>query len=176
MMVMVSPALWFSLAVLVVSTSGPQKQLSLDGIIHHGLICSLFLLLDRQHRILAYLRSGISGGVGVLEGHERLLIRRLFQLLILRPLDQSVNTPLSQQVSLHFFRSPGLATRGSIIHPIHAGASLLSARSFLQVLEFLNFPLLGSLFHDLINLFAFFEGFLFLFPYLLLVAHEHRVC
>jgi hypothetical protein len=96
MMVMVFPALVLSIAILVILARSFQEQLPFDWVRHHGFVSGLFLFLDSQHGVFSNFGSSISDRIGVLQSHKRLLLGGLFQLLIIRPFDQSVNPSLAQ--------------------------------------------------------------------------------
>ena len=63
---MVFPALVLSFLVIIFFSSRLEQHFPLDWIVHHSIVCRLFLLLDREHGILSDLGSGVSRGVCVL--------------------------------------------------------------------------------------------------------------
>lgn len=79
------------------------------GIIHHRLVCGLFLFLDRKKRVFTDLGRGISSCVGILSLQKGILLGGLLQFLILRALEEVINPSLAQKISLHFLRSAWLA-------------------------------------------------------------------
>src|SRR5271156_686597 len=152
------------------SSGGLEKHPSLRRIIHHCFVGCLFLLFDGKHRVLSHFSRRISCSVGILQRHERVLLCRLFQLLIIGALDQSVYSTFSKQVALHFFRCAWLPIRSlSIIHPVDTRQSLCATACLGKFLNLLNMALFLSLLHHLVCFLALLERFSFLFPYSLLV-------
>ena len=152
------------------SSGGLEKHPSLRRIIHHCFVGCLFLLFDGKHRVLSHFSRRISCSVGILQRHERVLLCRLFQLLIVGALDQSVYSAFSKQVAFHFFCRAQLPIRSlSIIHPVDTRQSLCATACLGKLLYLLNMALFLSLLHHLVCFLALLERFSFLFPYSLLV-------
>lgn len=86
-----------------------EQLSSSHGIIHHRLVCGLFLFLDRKQRVFADLGRRVSSSVGILSLQKRILLGGLLQFLILRALEEIVNPSLAQEIPFHFLRSALLA-------------------------------------------------------------------
>jgi hypothetical protein len=148
-----------------------EKHPSLHRIIHHCFVGCLFLLFDGKHRILPHFSRSISCSVGILQRHERVLLCRPFQLLIIGALDQSVYSAFSKQVAFHFFCRARLPVCSlSIIHPLDTRQSLCATARLGKLLYLLNMALFLSLLHHLVRFLALLERFSFFFPYSLLVG------
>lgn len=170
--VAVSAMFVFLLRSVICSRS--LKQLSpSNGIIHHCFVCSLLLFLDRKHWIFPDFSSCISQCICILRRQKRLLVGRFLQLLVVRSLNQSVNTPLSQEIAFHFFRGSKLSVCRPAIHPINSILAFLATGAFLQFLELLYLPLFLAFPHHLVDTLALLERFLFCQPPLLLVLLEN---
>ena len=107
----------------------------------------MLLALDGQQRVISDLGCCVTRIVGILLEHEALLPCVLLQLLVLRALDQIVDTSLSQEVCLRLLCRAGLAIAGPLVHPVHAIDTLATTGS-------LELPLklfLGTLLLNLID-------------------------
>ena len=109
----------------------------------------------------------------MLQCHEAILRSLLLQLLVLSALDQPIDSPLAQEISLHFLGGSSRATRRSLVHPVHA-IDALSASCCLELgLDFFLCALLFQLLDPLLGALSFIEGLFLFLPHPPLVAHEH---
>ena len=152
-----------------------EQQAPSHGIVHQRFVSSLFLLLNRQHRILPNLARCVPRRVRILQRHKPTLIRPLLQLLIIRPLDQRINPSLAKQVPLHFFSSASLAGGGAGVHPVDPGLFAGPASGLLHFLKLFDLALLLQFFDAFLGAFALLERFLLFVVDPLLVGHEHGV-
>jgi hypothetical protein len=147
----------------VIFPSSCHQHLPLHRITHHGLVCGLLLLLDRQHRVAGNLGSRVAQGVCILvQGHETLLTGILFQRLGFVALHQAVQSALSQQIALHLLRHTARARPSrsrAIIHPIHTIHTFSPTSGFLKTLEILDLALFGALLEHLISFLALLQRF-----------------
>lgn len=108
------------LVFLVINAHRCQQLPPLDWIVHHRLVCLLFLPLDREQRVLPDLGRHIAriGGRGR-RCDKGVLARLLLQLLHLVVLEKLVDAPLAEEVSLVFGGIARLAVGRSRVHPFH---------------------------------------------------------
>lgn len=147
----------------------------LNRVVQHGVIGRLLLSLDGQERIVANLGGSVSRAVGILQRHEAVLPRRLFQLLVLGALDDVIYPPLAQQVGLHLLCRPGLAICRALIHPVDTIRSLFTSRSLELPLEVLLCALFLDFIDALLRAFALCESLLLLFVDGSLIALQSRM-
>jgi hypothetical protein len=109
----------------------------------------------------------------MLQCHEAILRSLLLQLLVLRALDQAIDSSLPQKISFHLLCCSRLSARRSLVHPVYTIDSLSAACCLKLGLDFLLCTLLLQLFDPLFGALAFIESFLFFLPHPPLIAHEH---
>ena len=68
----VLPVLSLLPVILLILTSSLEKRSTLDRVVHHCFEGLIGALLDREHRIIAYLGCGIPERVRVLQRHKGL--------------------------------------------------------------------------------------------------------
>jgi hypothetical protein len=109
----------------------------------------------------------------MLQRHKAILRSLLLQFLVLRALDQAIDTPLPKKISLHLLGRTSLATRWSLVHPVHTINSFSAACCLELGLDLLLCPLLLELLDPLLGALTLIECFLFFLPHPPLIAHEH---
>jgi hypothetical protein len=146
---------------------GGHDLAALDRIVHYCLVACLLLPLDFQQRV------GLDLGGHVPRRGRRLprqeVILGLFCLLLFGRLDQMVDSPLAQEVSLAIFGISALAVRGTIVQPVDAVDSFPATCRLELALGFFPRPLFFELLDTLLGPLPLLEGFLLSFVHLLLV-------
>jgi hypothetical protein len=98
-------------------------------------------------------------------------IRALLQFLVIGVVleQDTVDSSLSQEISLHLLRVVAGGAGGRLVHPIDSIKLLRLAGSFLEALELLYLSFFFTLAFHLVDAFALVQRALFLLPYALLV-------
>lgn len=151
---------------------GGQQLSPPDRVVHHGLVGSLLLPLNRQQGIFSDLGSRISRRIRILKGHEAVLPGRLLQLLVLGALDEIVDSSLSEKIRLSFLARANLAVGGALVHPVDSIDSLLSTRGFKLPLQLFLGALLLDFVDSLLGALALGECLLLFIPDGLLISPQ----
>ena len=111
----------------------------------------------------------------MLKRHEALLCGLLLELLMICPLDQTIDSSFAQKISLHLLSRPNLTARRALIHPIDSIDALAASGCLKLLLNLLLGPLLLQLLYSLLCPLPFIQSLFLFFPYPPLIAHEHWV-
>jgi hypothetical protein len=115
----VLPLLALAPVIFIFLASGLHEHLAPHRIIHHSRIRRLLLLLDRKHGITGHLACNVPRAATLSLGKSAHFGRILLDRLV-AALDQTIETTLAQQVSLHLLSNTA-DTRPprsrSIVHP-----------------------------------------------------------
>lgn len=94
---------------------------------------------------------------------------------MLSSLEESIDTPLAQQIRLRLLGRPSLTVRRSTVHPVDSIRAFLAASRLLHLLQLLNLALFFPFLDHLLNPLALVERLLLFLPYPALIADQGRV-